>query len=592
VRSTLIDRLFGIDLRSLALFRVALAGTLLADLFIRAQDLTAHYTDLGVLPRAALLQRFASRWSISLHLAGGTTVIEAALFILAGLLALALLVGWRTRLAAVLSWVLLISLHVRNPIILQGSDTLLRMLLFWSLFLPLAARYSVDHALDPAEPTPPKRVTGVASAALLLQTALMYAFSGALKTGATWHNGTAIAQALNVDHFTTPLGRAVLQWPQLLRPLTHVVLWLERLGPWLLFSPWGPPWLRPVVLLALASLQVGFWLFMELGLFPWVSIVALLPFVSSEWWDALRARLSHPRWAGLRIYYDRDCGFCRKSVRLIREFLLMPEVPLLPAQGDPAVHPLMEGARSWVVIDHDGRTHLRFAAMLAILRASPLAWWLAPVLGWKPLAALGSKAYRAVANHRPIAATLLRPLKFRRQGPARISPRANVTAGLALAYVVWWNLTTLPGRPIEMPPPWSHIGPLLQISQKWNMFAPVPMTSDGWYVIPGKLRDGQEVDLMRGGGPVSWDKPPVVSGMYPNYRWRKYLVNLHKKTYKAHRPLFAAYVCRTWNALSPADRRVEQLELIYMREDTPPEGPPGPAEKIVLLTYTCGSDGR
>ena len=42
---------FGIDTRSLAVFRIGLALTILLDLVLRAQDLGAHYTDAGVLPR-------------------------------------------------------------------------------------------------------------------------------------------------------------------------------------------------------------------------------------------------------------------------------------------------------------------------------------------------------------------------------------------------------------------------------------------------------------------------------------------------------------------------------------------------------------
>ena len=45
---------FGIDTRSLAVFRIGLALTILLDLVLRAQDLGAHYTDAGVLPRALL----------------------------------------------------------------------------------------------------------------------------------------------------------------------------------------------------------------------------------------------------------------------------------------------------------------------------------------------------------------------------------------------------------------------------------------------------------------------------------------------------------------------------------------------------------
>ena len=52
---------FGIDTRSLAVFRIGLALTILLDLVLRAQDLGAHYTDAGVLPRALLAAEVGSR---------------------------------------------------------------------------------------------------------------------------------------------------------------------------------------------------------------------------------------------------------------------------------------------------------------------------------------------------------------------------------------------------------------------------------------------------------------------------------------------------------------------------------------------------
>ncbi|NET13417.1 MAG: hypothetical protein F6K08_11435, partial [Okeania sp. SIO1H6] len=44
-----LEKLFGLDLRSLALFRIGLALIIITDLIIRAGDLTAHYSDAGVL---------------------------------------------------------------------------------------------------------------------------------------------------------------------------------------------------------------------------------------------------------------------------------------------------------------------------------------------------------------------------------------------------------------------------------------------------------------------------------------------------------------------------------------------------------------
>ena len=56
-------KVIGSDLRSLALFRIALACGLLFDLATRARDLTAHYTDHGTLPAAEVVRAGVSHGS-------------------------------------------------------------------------------------------------------------------------------------------------------------------------------------------------------------------------------------------------------------------------------------------------------------------------------------------------------------------------------------------------------------------------------------------------------------------------------------------------------------------------------------------------
>src|SRR5947209_1844893 len=51
---TTLRNLFGVDPRSLAVFRMAMAALLLAELAIRAADLNAMYTDAGMFSRAEI----------------------------------------------------------------------------------------------------------------------------------------------------------------------------------------------------------------------------------------------------------------------------------------------------------------------------------------------------------------------------------------------------------------------------------------------------------------------------------------------------------------------------------------------------------
>src|SRR5690349_13611595 len=135
---------FGLDLRSLALFRIAVSLFILYDLASRTFDLTAHYTDAGTVPRAWAFQYFAAGpiyrlWNpayLSVHFLTGSAAGTALLFLINGIAAIALLVGYRTRLMTILVWYFLASLQARNPLVLSVGDNAVLVLLFFSMFLP------------------------------------------------------------------------------------------------------------------------------------------------------------------------------------------------------------------------------------------------------------------------------------------------------------------------------------------------------------------------------------------------------------------------------------------------------------------------
>ncbi len=134
--------MFGLDLRSLALMRVALAALILWDLALATEHLRAFYTDEGVVPRSLV---FGYHYPpFRLHLLSGAASFEGLLFAVEAACAVALLLGWRTRIATVLCFVLLVSRQTRNELVLFGPDLVLRIILFWAVFLPLGERWSLD----------------------------------------------------------------------------------------------------------------------------------------------------------------------------------------------------------------------------------------------------------------------------------------------------------------------------------------------------------------------------------------------------------------------------------------------------------------
>ena len=233
---------FAFDLRSIAVFRILLGTLILWDLVLRAQDIAIFYTDSGVLPRHHWID-ITHRWFWSIHAASGELWWQIILFLLAGLFAIGLIIGFRSKAMALCSFVLLASLQNRNTLLWQGGDLLLVVMAFWSLFLPLGARYSFDSALRPEHQKNPnsiadphalsiaktgdntQRYFSLATVAITLQILYLYVFTALLKTGDAWtKNFDAAHYAVSLRHFATPVGEWFRSFPGFLNLSTGFVL--------------------------------------------------------------------------------------------------------------------------------------------------------------------------------------------------------------------------------------------------------------------------------------------------------------------------------------------------------------------------------
>ncbi len=588
--------IFGIDLRTLALFRVLLGGVLFADLAMRAVDLRMFYTDFGVMPRPWLIDT-NGLWRLSLHAVNGETWFVALLFAVEMIAALMILLGWRTRFAVILAFVLHGSLLNRDQLVLIGGDILIVCLLFWGAFLPLAARASVDAALSSTPPPASNRYVSWASAGLLLQVLSVYFFSAQLKTGADWWpNGTAVDYALQIDGYATPIGQWLRGFPQLTQALSYFVLFLELLGPLLVLSPFFNRPLRFIVMVLLMTMHTGFLFCLELGPFPFFSLTSLSTLAGGWLWDAAdgasQRRAARRGAQPLRIYYDRDCGFCLKSVLLLKTLLLLPRAEIAPAQDTPRAKSLLEANYSWVIIDHDDRAYLKWPAYVLLLRRSPLfapLGWLLNPSSWGAWAVRpGNAVYDFVGRHRAgfgkVTATLL-PYHER-----RFETQAFVQwmAGFVVMVLLLWNFCT-----IRWLPNWLYAAltpPLrvLRIDQYWDMFAPFPSREDGWFVIPAQLRDGTELDLLHPDrGAVSYVKPRWVTHEWHNIRWHKYMERLWSAQFSQHRLYFGKYLCRNWNVEHGGSQQLSTFKIIYMLEMSVPQGQTPKVEQTVIWRHDC-----
>ena len=582
-----IEELFGFDLRSLTALRIAVALLIIGDLISRSRDLVAHYTDFGVVPRAVL--GYYDRWRISVHLMNGTWEIQALLFIITGIFALMLLAGYRTYLMTAILWFLMASLDSRNPFIVDGGDTLLRLTLFWAFFMPWGACYSMDRSVSADESALPKRVLSGATFAYAMQIVIIYVFSVMHKTSPEWRSeGTAVYYALHLVQMANPVGSYLAFYPGLLRVLTLGVFWFQVLGPPLLFFPlWNGP-IRTMTVFAFMLMHLGMGLCLQIGLFSWIAAFAMIAFLPSWFWDKLLSRLNTAARVQTRIYYDQECGFCSRWARLLQSFALLPETKILAAQSDNSIQIDMQRYNSWVVVDETGRRHFRTDALRVILERSPLLWFLAPLLKPVFILRLGDAIYDRVATHRrsvcPIDTSTARPQSSNIKLPFEL----NILVLGFIVYVFVWNLSSGPLAQFRLPERWKTVGHILRFDQIWNPFSPSPPKASEWYVIAGKLKDGKVLDLLRNGSNPSMEP---TTEHFANYRWRKYFEIVGKPTNLERLRDYARYACRDWNRRHDAREQVIELEINWLIMHTLPNSGIAKPEIVRLLEHTCDERG-
>ncbi len=274
---------YGLDLRSLALLRIGLGSILLYDLTNRFLYLSDHYTDSGVLPRWALTQKVMGPWDISLHMVAGNSVIISLFFMIGIIAAVCILLGYKTRLALVGSLVLLISLHQRNPLILQSGDHVIKMLLFWSIFLPVSERFSVGESQYVSAN---KKVFNLASAGLTMQIITLYVLAGFAKIAERhWLGGDALFLAFAARDISGELGQALIAFPNFLKFATENTLYFEILVPFLLLVPWKNAWIRLGLIALYSGFHIAIGLTLNVAIFIFVPLIAWSALLPSCFWE-------------------------------------------------------------------------------------------------------------------------------------------------------------------------------------------------------------------------------------------------------------------------------------------------------------------
>jgi len=263
------------------------------------------FSKQGVLPDGAVSPLFGLLPSL-LWISDDPTTI-GALIVVAILASLALALGARDRIAALLLWWIWASLHARNPLISTPSLPYVGLLLMLHALLP-SAPFGSWQARGRSDPNggwhyPP-------SIALVAWWSLMigYSYSGYTKlVSPSWLSGEALAVMLqNPLARDTPLRTLLLALPAgLLQLMTWSALALE-----LVAAPLAAiTRLRPWLWLTLLGMHLGL-----LALFDFADLSAGMLLMHAftfnpSWLTPRQTATSH--W----VFYDGNCGLCHGAVR-------------------------------------------------------------------------------------------------------------------------------------------------------------------------------------------------------------------------------------------------------------------------------------
>lgn len=277
------------DARIYAALRIAFATLVLIHLATLHPDLDLWFTESGVLPLENAL-KIASpySWSI-LAMLPGTSVVVHTCFWITVAHAVCLLIGFLPRLNALCLFIWIVSFQVRNDLINDGEDRLMRLICFfmiwmpsgncWSAYSVLGHAFGSRHAprkavpeVDHVVPIWPLRLLQIEMAAMFLSTALVKL------GGDSWLNGTALYYVSRLDDY---FGRFwvpafFFDTPWVVACITWSVLIAELLCPLLI---WFRETRLPCLLILVAFHLANEWT-MNLFLFHWLMLCGWLAFVT------------------------------------------------------------------------------------------------------------------------------------------------------------------------------------------------------------------------------------------------------------------------------------------------------------------------
>jgi vitamin K-dependent gamma-carboxylase-like protein len=278
-----------LDLRVCALLRIAYASLVLIWLAVLYPDLATWFSEDGVIPLIVARKAMpGGAWTLLALLPQGNFWLTAA-WVTAFVQTLLLLFGLGSRMNAASVFVWVVSFAHRNVLILDGEDTVFRLIGFYLILMPCGACWSVDAWIGsrgrfsicpgqvanlPHGPAWGLRLVQIQMCVIFVSAALCKLQSPA------WRNGTAMYYIARLDDYfgRFPTPDVLWQTPWIVGLITWGTIAAELAIP---LAIWWPPARRWALAAALAFHLANEYT-MHLFLFHWIMLVGWASFLNGD----------------------------------------------------------------------------------------------------------------------------------------------------------------------------------------------------------------------------------------------------------------------------------------------------------------------
>jgi hypothetical protein len=271
---------------TLGAVRIAFGAIVVAWTLSLLPDLDEFFSPDGIVPHQP---GSAYEWGVFEIWTGDRALIVGWSLLLIS--AIAMTLGWHSRLAALIVFVLIMSFEFRNPYIFNSGDNLIRVEALFLALSPCGAALSLDQLRAKGSFWSAQTRAPWPIRLMQIQLTLIYLATFQIRmTGEKWPNGTALSYALRLeDMLIIPAPQWISTNAFLMNVATWGTLLVELLIGILVWNLRCRPWVLAAGLVLHATILVT----VAVGFFTPAMLVLYLAFVSSDTIRKLPDRVKH-----------------------------------------------------------------------------------------------------------------------------------------------------------------------------------------------------------------------------------------------------------------------------------------------------------